>query len=321
MAAEQDGSKNASIQAALLRQNVDLLAFCEVGDKTLDHIEIETLRAALVLEKKTRFQLPSLPFDPAQAAGFKHQPNSRREFAFSSSKDTIAASASTMANITNACQQMDQHDFASSMQSSPQINSSLKGQVSEILRRFPYWESIDSDQHNRNYLILSRRGFKTTQIEVDVASAKRNIVRLDLGDRAIYVVHAPAFAKGGAETVKQLGSLVANDPLPASAIGDFNIDKEEFDAEVSENPHQYPQFHSGEVSAVAPEAGSSPTTYQRQFHRYKGTIEKYVSCTQQSGGTLDYAVTSQSMQVDAEISIGPGAFSDHAAIVFEMDIV
>jgi hypothetical protein len=318
MSAEADGSKNGAIQNALLATHADLMIFCEAGDQTLNHAEIDTLRAALIRRSEGDTALPAVSPQLQSLLGYSHDPRSRRPHKFAQAKWSVAASESSMTRIGKFCNALDPDKFALSMRTAAAADGGRTSMISPLIQRYPYWEALDSEQQNRNYLVLSNRKFTLQQVEVEVKGAKRHIIRIEIDGRAIYAVHAPAFAKGGRDTVLQLADLIRDDPLPALAVGDMNIDVEEFNIEVAENSGDpmFQSFVDEEVRTVTFEPGSRSTVYKRRLHRNKGTIDKTIPSTQSSGGTLDFGMTTDAMAVEVTPAIPPDAYTDHGALLF-----
>ena len=191
--------------------------------------------------------------------------------------------------------------------------------ISPLINRYTKWTALDSKQQHRNYLIFTKLDFKMSQIDVQIASAKRKIVRLDFGDYVIFAVHAPAFGKGGGETALQLASMIAAAPPPCIAIGDINIDLEELHTEIAEN-HGVARcalFDNGTISHFGPAPSGPVVSFNRRWHPARGSILKYRPRTQKSGGTLDYVIARTGAAVTVSIAVAAEQFSDHAAILAE----
>lgn len=326
--------KGGQIQTVLAGLQCDVLICCEVQDAAIDDAEIETIKEAAALELVCLEEHQPEPYSGMTAARRLKLVSAKKHVGFESStlrsgmkfrrnNRTIRANKKMMAEISAACGSMDdplvlaRKIFA---MKHPKVAARMKrAPIAPLITRYPKWTALDAKQQHRNYLIFTTLNFKMTQVDVQVASAKRKIVRLDFGSYVIFAVHSPAFGKGGGETALQLASLINAEKQPCIAIGDMNIDLEELNTEVGENPHdaRFALFNNGSMGCFGPAPHGLAVPFRRRWHPARGTIQKVRPRTQKSGGTLDFVIAPSAANVTVSIAVPVESFSDHAAIVAE----
>ncbi|MBN6112746.1 endonuclease/exonuclease/phosphatase family protein [Xanthomonas bonasiae] len=326
--------KGSLIQSAINSLHCDVVICCEVQDAAIDFAEIESIKKAAALEvicEEEKIPSPYVNIMAARRAKLNkakthigmESSRTRSGMKFKSRNHILRTNKKIMRELGSAVRAIEDPGTLASMIATarqPKVILRLsRVQLSPLIWKYHRWEALDSQQKHRNYLIFTNLDFKMTQVEVNVTSAKRQIVRLEFVDRVIYAVHAPAFGKGGGETVKQLAGMIAVEQKPCIAIGDLNIDLEEFRTEVAEDTSKalFANFHNNLCACFGPPPGTRSVSFRRRWHAYRGNITKYVPHTQKSGGTLDYVLAKPATNVSVSIGIEVGRFSDHGAIVAE----
>lgn len=316
--------KGGQIQAAVLQCSADMLIFCEALDAAMDFSEIFEVERAIVLEKeaeKRRMPGPMRSLGPLKGTlinclSHESTQTTRARYRFQYSPCLLRDNKDVMSEISRAARMLDEEATANLMQQ-PSIQEALRTTIiPPIMREFPYCLASDAVQQNRNYLAYSKTAFKHRHRDVSVEGAKRQLLFLELPDgKTVCAVHAPAFAKGGGETVLQLVGMISTSLNPMVAIGDMNIDLDEIwtEVELEGSGQQYNKwFSSTKVRPIGPTPDNNGRLHKRRWHAHKPAIRKTHPPTQTSGGTLDYVLAKAGM---VEIVIPPGVYSDHAAIL------
>lgn len=326
--------KGGQIQTVVNQLACDVIICCEVQDAAIDNAEIETIKQFAALELVCREEGQVDPYRSMTAArrlklakaanhlGFESS-TLRSGMKYKSHNRVLRSSKIKMSEISAAASLLDNPQLLAAKilaQKNPRVKYRMKtAPISPLIRSYPKWTALDAKQQHRNYLIFTKLDFKMTQVDVQIASAKRKIVRLDFGDFVIFAVHAPAFGKGGGETALQLANLIAAEPKPCIAIGDINIDLEELHTEIGENhgDARFALFDKGTVSYFGPAPSAPVVPFKRRWHPGRGWIQKARPRTQKSGGTLDYVIARSGTAVSVSIAVKAEEFSDHAAILAE----
>lgn len=319
--------KGADVAKAVMRMDADVMIFSEILEAAPDELAIDELRLIGILcsesTKSKEFFNPMDRVHPKLRHKIKsgldeigmEETGRRNPYRFKA-KHKIRTNAHAISTIKRATGILDTGTIKRRLEYETEKltlrNKALmeKLDVSEIVKTYPYRHAHDAVQKNRNYLVFSKTDFKIGLIDVVVPGAKRPILRIDLGARVIFAIHAPAFAKGGHDTVNQLCTLIANEPVDTIAIGDMNIDVEELGEEIAAG--RVPPLGIG--PQVAGYGTCAPFTIKRRRRNTHLTIDKTVPNTQQSGGTLDYCLARNTLALDAAIEVDCGVMSDHAAI-------
>lgn len=334
----ESGQAAGRVQKTMEQYNADVLIFCEVGDNALIDAEIESVKVARVCEYVAQDVLKQSLYNPtasmtatqlklyrtaADALGFDVT-GRRSGMRFSTRTASLRANFKMRKNFTSVSRFLEKGKVDQGMgraRAHPRVVDTLKrAPIKKSMVKYRRWIALDSDQKNRNYMVFTNLAVTMSQEFVKINKAKRNIIKLDFANGfTIFAVHAPAFGKGGGETVKQLSDLVKAESAkqPALAIGDFNIDCEEFMVEVGEDPQAFPNFTHNLISLYTPAATGGKTQYKRRWHAQKGTIVKKIPATQKSGGTLDYVVAPVGSKINVSIQFPPSDLSDHALIQAE----
>jgi hypothetical protein len=332
--------KGGQIQSEVLACNADLLIFCEVLDIAMDFSEIYGLQRAIVLEEEAKTRATLANPLPGPMSSFKDGPSkiklnegiaqighgpirTRAKHTFRPHPYELRTKKAAMSKISAAVNLLDgpaSQITTAALMHQPSIANILAGTtIAPIVIKYPYWLASDAVQKDRNYLVYSKVAFVYDHIDVGVSGAKRQILRLTLqGGQTVYVIHAPSFGKGGGETVLQLVDVITANVNPSVAVGDMNIDLDEVLTEVENEGNGQPynkKFSTTKIMPIGPPQDYNQKSHKRRWHINKTPINKTYPRTQKSGGTLDYVLANQNLNIQVQIAIAPEVYSDHAAII------
>lgn len=343
LSADESG-KGQTLAKSAIGSGADVLVFCEVTNEALDCNDFLTLLRDAAAEEINK-QVEWAKADVREKMQPKLTPAIRKKYKKGVDRlklksgrgrnvvrvgtrfDHLRTSPAAMRDVTSATDSVASSGVAAKFRQLRKV-SAIQEQlkragIPEMMLDYDFNLGSEAIQNNRHYLVLSKMAFRHEYFDVNIASAKRQILVLNFGNILIPVIHAPSFGKGGGETAIQLTNYIADAAKPTVAIGDWNIDFEELIKEVEEENSNQPfhkLFSRKNVHPIPPPKRLMKTWHRRTWHPGRGDIEKELKETQKSGGTLDYAIAPDGLDVTVKIHVPPGRGSDHAAIIVDIDI-
>jgi hypothetical protein len=335
--------KGGEIARLALQADADVMVFCEVLDLSLDRNDFLTLlrdAAAMMALDEIEFDTPKSrelmrpmlaknmagKYDRGKAHLKLAQGRGRFPVRCEAKFDTVRKSPQQMAEIQQAVRAVTRPSTQRTLKilrEHSRIRPVVeRAGVPKLMLDYDWNLGSEASQHNRHYLVLSKKQFTHSYVDVEVSGAKRQFLQLVFGDLTVPVIHAPAYGKGGGETAIQLARAIIDAPTQkVVAIGDWNIDLEELEAEVETDTTKTSfnkLFSTNNIQLVGPGKTIKSKSYKRRWHPARGQITKTLPATQKSGGTLDYAIASPGLSVSVRIHTPLDNRSDHASIVIDI---